>query len=97
MRHVTIIGKQLLSVLWQAVAAVPEGGVVVVVADPDVETDAIDDLACIKAVCSSLSVKLVEICHPHCQERVCEEFDCFSFATIGKQQRRIFLDRTLLE
>ena len=45
LRHVLIVGEELLGVLGQAVAAVTEGGVVVVRADARVETHALDDRA----------------------------------------------------
>ena len=44
LRDVAVVRLQLLGVLRQAVAAVPEARVVVVLADPRVEADALDDL-----------------------------------------------------
>ena len=43
LRHVLVVGQQLLGVLGQAVAAVAEARVVVVRADARVEADAFDD------------------------------------------------------
>ena len=43
LRHILIIGEELLGVLGQAVAAIAEGRVVVIVADAGIQADAFDD------------------------------------------------------
>ena len=45
LRHLIVVGKKLLGVLRQAVAAVTEAGIVVAVADARIEAYAVDDLA----------------------------------------------------
>ena len=49
LRHVLVVGEQLLRVLRQAVAAVTEARVVVMRADARVEAHAVDDLARVQA------------------------------------------------
>src|SRR5690606_18447615 len=58
---VAVVGQQLAGVLGQAVAAVAEGGVVVVVADAGVQPDALDDLAGVQAAGGGVGVQLVEV------------------------------------
>ena len=50
LRHFLIVGEQLFRVLRQAIAAVTERWIVVVVADTRVEADPLDDLFRIEPV-----------------------------------------------
>ena len=59
--HVAVVGEELLGVLREAVAAVAEGGVVVVVADARVEADAADDLPRAQTLDLGVGVQLVEV------------------------------------
>ena len=59
--HVLVVGKQLLGVLGQAVAAVAKRGIVVVRADAGVETHALDDGARVEALHLGIGVELVEV------------------------------------
>src|SRR5690606_4146816 len=70
--HVAVVGQQLAGVLGQAVAAVAEGGVVVVVPDAGVQAHALDDLPGVQAAGRGVGVELVEVGHPHRQVGVGE-------------------------
>ena len=61
LRHVLVVGQQLLGVLGQAVAAVSEPGVVVVAADARLQADAVDDVAGVEAADLAVGVELVEV------------------------------------
>ena len=50
LRHIFIVGKQLLGVLRQTVSAVSETGVVIVVADARIHAHTIYDLLCVEAL-----------------------------------------------
>ena len=67
------VGHELLGVLGQAVAAVPEGRVVVPVADPRVQGHAAYDLRGVQPVQLREGVQLVEVRHAHGQVGVREE------------------------
>ena len=71
------IGQELLGVLGQAVAAVAEGGVVVVVADAPVQPHAPYDFGRVKPALLGVGVQLVEVGHAHGQIGVGEELDGF--------------------
>ena len=75
LRHVLVIGQQLLGVLGQAVAAVTEAGVVVVAADARLQAHAVDDVAGVEAADLAVGVELVEVGHAKRQVGVGEEFD----------------------
>ena len=64
LRHVAVVGEQLLGVLGQTVAAVAERRVVVMVADARVEADAVDDLARVQPMRLGIGVQLVEVGEP---------------------------------
>ena len=61
LRHVLVVGQQLLGVLGQAVAAVAEAGVVVVAADARLQAHAVDDVAGVEAADLAVGVELVEV------------------------------------
>lgn len=61
LRHVLVVGQQLLGVLGQAVAAVAEAGVVVVAADARLQAHAVDDVAGVEAADLVVGVDLVEV------------------------------------
>ena len=64
MGHVLEVGEQLLGVLWQAVAAVAEGGVIIGAANPGVQAYAVDDVPGIEALGFGIGIQLVEIADP---------------------------------
>ena len=73
LRHVLVVGQQLLGVLGQAVAAVAEAGVVVVAADARLQAHAVDDVAGVEAADLAVGVELVEVRHAQRQVGVGEE------------------------
>ena len=87
LRHVGVVCQKLLRVLWQAVAAVAEGRVVVVGADAWVETYAVDDGARVKTFHLGVRVKLVEIAYTQGEIGVGEELHGFSLLHAHKETR----------
>ena len=75
LRHVLVVGQQLLGVLGQAVAAVAEAGVVVVAADARLQAHAVDDVAGVEAADLAVGVELVEVGDAQRQVGVGEELD----------------------
>ena len=75
--HVGEIGQELLGVLGQAVAAVAEGGVVVVVADAPIQPHTADDLGRVQPALLGVGVQFIEVGHAHGQIGVGEELDGF--------------------
>ena len=71
--NVGIVGKQLLRVLGQAVAAVAERWVIIMSAYARVEPDALDYGAGVEALYLGVGVELVEVAHPQGQISVGEE------------------------
>ena len=97
LRHVTVVGQQLLGVFGQAVAAVTKTGVVVMIPDAGVQTHAIDDLAGVQAVRGRVGVELVEIGHAQGQVGVGEQLDGLRLGAVGQQDGDVFFDRALLQ
>ena len=75
LRHVPVVGQQLLGVLGQAVAAVAEAGVVVVRSDSRLQAHAVDDVARVEASHLAVGVELVEVGHAQRQVGVGEQLD----------------------
>ena len=75
LRHLAVVRLELPGVLRQAVAAVPEGRVVVVRADPRVQADPLDDLPGVEAVRRGVRVELVEVRDAQREVGVGEELD----------------------
>ena len=73
LRHVPVVGQQLLGVLGQAVAAVAEAGVVVVAADSRLQAHAVDDVAGVEASHLAVGVELVEVGHAQSEVGVGEQ------------------------
>ena len=63
LRHLIVVGKKLLGVLRQAIAAIAEAGIVVAIADAWVKTYAVDDFTGIQSAAFRIGVQFVEICH----------------------------------
>ena len=74
MGHVLVVGEQLLRVFREAVAAVAEGGVVVVGADAGIEADALDNGTAVEALDLGVGVELVEVADAEGKIGVGEEF-----------------------
>ena len=91
LRHVLVVGQQLLGVLGQAIAAVAEAGVVVVAADARVQAHAFNDLASVQAVDGRVGVELVEEGHAHGEVGVGKQLDGLGLGAVGEQHGYIFL------
>ena len=76
LRHVPVVGQQLLGVLGQTVSAVAEAGVVVVAADARLQAHTVDDIARVEPANLAVGVELVEISYPQRQVGVCEQLHC---------------------
>ena len=77
--HVLVVGEQLLRVLREAVAAIAEGGVVVVGADAGVEAHALDDGTAVEALDLGVGVEFVEVADAEGEVGVGEEFHGLGF------------------
>ena len=86
---IPIVGKQLLSVLGQAVAAIAKGRVVVVAANAGIHADAVNDLLGVESFSLCVCVQLVEIGDAHGEICVGEELDRFRFRGISDQDRNV--------
>lgn len=87
LRHIGVIGQQLLRILRQAVAAIPERWVVVMRADARVEAHAANDLAVFRPRAFSIGVELIEIGHTKRQIRVGEQLDRLGLSRAAHQFR----------
>ena len=97
LRHVLVVGQQLLGVLGQAVAAVAEGRIVVVGADAGIQTYAVNDLPGVQPFDFRVSVQLVEEADPQGQIGVGEQLDRFRFREAHEQRVDVFLLRAFLK
>ena len=95
--HVGVVGQELLGVLGQAVAAVAEGGVVVVRADARVEADALDDGATVEALDFGVGVELVEVAHAQGEVGVGEELDGLGFFHAHEEGGDVVFDCAFLQ
>ena len=96
LRHCVVVGKQLLGVFGQAVAAVTKTGVVVVVANAGVQAHAVNDLAAVQPVAGGIGVQLVKKRHAHGEVRVGEEFDALGLGAAAQQHFYVLFDCALL-
>ena len=92
-----VVGQELLGVFGQAVAAVAEGGVVVVGADARIQTDAFDDGLGVEAFDLGVGVEFIEVTDTQGQVGVGEEFDGFGFFQAHEQGRDVLLDGAFLQ
>ena len=97
LRHVAVVGQQLLGVLRKAVAAIAEGGVVVVGADAGVEAHALDDGAAVEALDLGVGVQLVEVAHAQGEVGVGKEFHSLGFLHAHEQGVDVGLQRAFLQ
>ena len=81
-----IVSQQLLGVFRQAIAAITEGRIVIMVADTRVEADAFNDLTGIQPKALCVAVQLVKIGNTHRQIGVSKEFNVFELqAALAKK------------
>ena len=78
-RHILIVGKELLGIFRQAIAAVSEGRVVVMRTDTRIETNAFYNLLGIQTFHLCVGVEFVEVADTQSEIGVCEEFHGFGF------------------
>ena len=97
LRHVLVVGQELLGVLRQAVAAVSERGVVVHVADAGVETHAVDDLLRVEAFHFGIGVELVEVADAQGEVGIGEKFHGLGFGGAHEEGVDVGFERALLE
>ena len=97
LRHVAVVCQELLGVLGQAVAAVAEGGVVVVVAHPGIQADALNDLGGVQTLDLSVGVQLVEVGDPQGKVGVDEQLGGLRLGVAHEQGLNGGFNGTLLE
>ena len=97
LRYVLVVGQQLLGVLGEAVAAVPERRVVVVRADARIKAYAPDDGRGVQALDLGVGVKLVEVAHPERKVCVGEELDRLGILEAHVQRRDVLLNGAFLQ
>ena len=97
LRHVAVVGQELLRVLRQAIAAIAERGIVVERADAGIETDALDDVGRAQALHLGIGVQLIEIAHAEGQVGVGEELHGLCLRDAHEQRVDVLLDGTLLQ
>ena len=95
--YVLIVREKLLGVFREAVAAVAEGRVVIVVADARVEADAFDDGGSVEAFYFGVGVEFIKIRYAESQVGVGEEFGGFRFGVAHENGVYRLFDRSLLE
>ena len=96
LRYVLIVGQQLLGIFGQAVAAVAEGGVVIVIAHPGIQGDAFDDGGSIQAFYFRIGIQFVEIGYAQGQIGVHKQLGGFRFRQAHEENINGVLDGSLL-
>ena len=96
-RHVVVVGEELLRVLRQAVAAIAEGGVVVVVAYSRVKAYAFYYVLSVKPFQFGVGVQFVEVGYAKSEVSVGEQFYRFRFGGTHIKSRDILGDGTFLQ
>ena len=97
LRNVPVVGQELFGIFGEAVAAVAEGGIVVVGADTGVETDAFDDGTAVETFDFGIGVEFVEVADAEGKVGVGKEFHGFSFLHAHKEGVDVFLDGSFLQ
>ncbi len=89
LRHVLVVGEELLGVLGEAIATIAETGVVVVGADAGVETDTIDDGLGVKTLHLGIGVELVEVADAQGEVGVGEELHSLGLFQTDEKNRDV--------
>ena len=97
LRHVLIVGEQLLGIFWQAVTAVAKGRIVVIITDPGIETDALDDLGGVQSFDLGVCVQFVEVADAEREIGVHEELRGFGLGEAHEKGIDILLVGALLQ
>ena len=87
LRHVLVVGEQLFGVLGEAVAAVTEGGVIIMCTDAWVEAYALDNGLGIESFDFGVGVEFVEVADAEGEVGVGEEFYGFCFLETHEENR----------
>ena len=97
LRHIRIICKELFGVLWQAIATIPERGVVIMCTYARVKTYAVDYGLRVKSFHFSVCIKLIEIRYAQGKIRVGKQLHGFCFGQPHEQSINVFFYRTFLQ
>ncbi len=96
-RHIPVVGQQLLRILWQAIAAIAEGRIVVMGSDSRIEADAVDDGAGVEILRFGIGIKLIEVGNAQGEIGVGKQLDGLGFRKTHEENRDVFLPCTLIE
>ena len=97
LRHILIVGQELLRILRQTVAPVAERRVVVMRSDARVQTDTLNDGLRIQSLHLRIRIQLVEIAYTQRQIRVGEQLHCLRLLQSHEQRIDVFLDSPFLK
>ena len=97
LRHVGIVGEQLLGILWQTVAAISEGWVVIESADSRVQSHTVDNGLGVESLHFGVCIQLVEVAHSQGEVGVGEELHCLSLGESHEEGVDVLLDGSLLQ
>ena len=86
-----VVGQKLLGILGEAVAAIAEGGVVIMGADAGVEADAIDDGLGVEALHLGIGVEFIEVGDAEGEVGVSKELDGLGFGGAHEEARDAFV------
>ena len=85
-----VVGQELFGVFGEAVAAIAEGGVVVVSADARVKADSVDDAFGVEAFGGGVSVEFVEVGNAEGEVSISEELDGLGFGAVHEEDGSVF-------
>lgn len=97
LRHIGIVGQQLLGVLGQAIATITERRIIVMPTDMRAEAHTVDDGLSVKTFHLGICIKFVEITHAQSKIGVGEELDRLGLLQSHEQRVYILLYRDLLQ
>ena len=96
-RHVLIVGQKLFGVFREAVAAIPERGVVVIISDAWIQADTFDNRRSFESLDLGVGIKLVEIRNAEGKVGVDKELGGLSLRAAHEERLYRVLDCSLLE
>ena len=97
LRHILIVGQQLLAVLGQAITAVAKGRIVVMATNARVQAHAVDDMLRGQPLDLSIGIQLIEIRHPQRKIRIREKLHRLRLRRAHIERRDILLNSALLQ
>ena len=97
LRHILIIGQELLRILGQAVTTVAEGRIVVMHPDPRIQAHSVDDALGIQPVNFRIGVQLIKIGNPKGQIGIGKKLDCLRLRRLHIKRSDLFFDGALLQ